>query len=374
MKLLELIRLSKSSVDEQEKNAISRVIDKGYLGMGAEVEAFELDISNFLRTKMEVICVNSGTAALHLALDSMDIGFGDEVLVPAITYAASWQAISATGAIPVACDVNEENVFINIKDAEKKLTENTRAIMPVHYASDSQDMPEVLDFSDNFELRVIEDAAHSFGSTRDGKLIGYDGDLICFSFDGIKNITSGEGGAILTSDPKLAERIRDARLLGVVKDSEKRYKNSRSWEYEIKHQGWRYHMSNIMAAIGREQIKKIDQFAKHRRDCVKHYLEELSTLSEIDFLNLDYEHILPHIFPIKVLSGKRDILIERLHENNIQYGIHYQPINKLSYFSITDSFPIADKLGEQLISLPLHAELTEVEQERVITTIKNCLE
>ena len=371
---MELIRLSKSSVGEQEKNAISRVIDEGYLGMGAEVEAFELEISNFLGTKMEVICVNSGTAALHLALDSMDIGFGDEVLVPAITYAATWQAISATGAIPVACDVNEENVFIDIKDAEKKLTENTRAIMPVHYASDSQDMPQVLDFSDNFDLRVIEDAAHSFGSTRDGKLIGYDGDVICFSFDGIKNITSGEGGALLTSDPKLAERIRDARLLGVVKDSEKRYKNSRSWEYEIKHQGWRYHMSNIMAAIGREQLKKISQFAKHRRGCVKRYLEELSIFSEIDFLNLDYEYILPHIFPIKVLSGKRDILIDRLHENNIQYGIHYQPINNLSYFSITDSFPISDKLGDQLISLPLHAELTESEQERVIATVKSCLE
>lgn len=272
------VRLSRSVVGEEEKMALARVIDAGFLGMGTEVKLFEEELQEFIGGDKEVICVNTGTAALHLATECLGIGPGDEVLVPTITYVASFQAITAAGAKPVACDVTSDRVFIDLKDAERRLTSRTKAIMPVHYASDSQDMDAVYAFANSHGLRVIEDAAHGFGCKRNGRMVGAEGDVICFSFDGIKNITSGEGGAVVTGDKALSQRIRDARLLGVEKDTEKRYSGQRSWVFDVHHQGYRYHMSNLMAAIGREQLKKLPQFAEQRKRCAARYRRELSLI------------------------------------------------------------------------------------------------
>lgn len=349
--------------------ALAGVIEAGYLGMGKEVQHFEEELRAYLQTPHEVICVNTGTAALHLALSAMDIGPGDEVLVPSITYVASFQAISATGARPVACDVNYQNVFIDLEDAGKRLSALTRAIMPVHYASDSRNMTAVYDFAAVHGLRVIEDAAHGFGCMRDGKKIGCEGDVLCFSFDGIKNITSGEGGAVVTGDAELARRIRDARLLGVEKDTEKRYTGQRSWTFDVHHQGYRYHMSNLMAAIGREQLKKIGRFGEHRKTCVARYCEGLKDVKGLEFLELDYENIISHIFVVRIVDGRRDALMEKLRASKIECGIHYMPNHLLEYFATDYSLPVAEKLGGELISLPLHAELSIAEQDKVITTV-----
>lgn len=365
------IRLSKSCVGEEEKAALVRVIYAGYLGMGQEVQLFENELKAYLDTDAEVICVNSGTAALHLALSCLDIGPGDEVLVPSITYVASFQAISATGAKPVACDVTCDRVFIDLADAKRRITNRTRAIMPVHYASDSQSMPDVYEFAKHNNLRVIEDAAHGFGCTRAGKRIGYVGDIVCFSFDGIKNITSGEGGVVTTSDKELARRIKDARLLGVESDTEKRFKGERSWNFNIKHQGFRYHMSNLMAAIGREQLKKIETFAEHRKASVSRYMEKLKSVKSLAFLSLDYSNIVSHIFVVRILDGRREELIAELKGNNIECGIHYMPNHLLDYFLVTYALPVADKLGSELLSLPLHADLSIEDQDKVIATILN---
>ena len=292
------IRLSKSTINDAEKQAVLEVLDKEFLGMGEEVQKFEQEIKNFIKTDKEVVCVNTGTAALHLSLSCLDIKQGDEVLVPTITYVASYQAIAATGALPVSCDVRHDTFFIDLKDAETRITRNTKAIMPVHYASDSQYMEEVYDFAKSYNLRVIEDAAHAFGCIRNNKVIGVDGDVICFSFDGIKNITSGEGGAILSSDPDFLQRIKDARLLGVEKDTEKRFKGLRSWDFDVKHQGFRYHMSNIMAAIGRAQLKKMDYVRKKRQSLAMRYIDVLQDIPEIEILALDWKNIVPHIFVI----------------------------------------------------------------------------
>ena len=366
---MSLIRLSKSCVGEEEKAALARVIDSGYLGMGQEVQFFEKELQSYLGTEAEVICVNTGTAGLHLALSCLDIGPGDEVLVPSITYVASFQAISATGAKPVACDVTSDRVFIDLIDARRRITSKTKVIMPVHYASDSQSMAEVYAFAKQNNLRVIEDAAHGFGCIRDGRKVGGEGDIVCFSFDGIKNITSGEGGAVVTSDKELARRIKDARLLGVESDTEKRYKGQRSWSFDVRHQGFRYHMSNLMAAIGREQLKKIDAFAAHRKTSVSRYIEKLKVINAIAFLDLDYANIVSHIFVVRILDGYRDDLMLELRTNNIECGIHYMPNHLLDYFSTTHTLPVANKLSGELLSLPLHPELTPQDQDKVIATI-----
>lgn len=363
------VRLSKSCVGEEEKAALARVIDAGYLGMGLEVQLFEEELRAYLGTDAEVICVNTGTAALHLALSGLDIGPGDEVLVPSITYVASFQAISATGARAVACDVTPERVFIDLVDAERRISPHTKAIMPVHYASDSQSMADVYAFAKRHNLRVIEDAAHGFGCTRNSQRIGCTGDVICFSFDGIKNITSGEGGAVVTADKELARRIKDARLLSVERDTEKRYKGERSWNLDVKHQGFRYHMSNLMAAIGREQLKKVDRFGGHRKACVARYREGLKEARGLVFLDLDYGNIVSHIFVVRIVNGRRDELMDTLRANKIECGIHYMPNHLLDYFATDYSLPIAEKLGGELLSLPLHADLSVSDQDRVIAEV-----
>ena len=193
-----MIRLSKSSISEKEKKAVMNILDKEYLGMGSEVSMFEKDLENFFNN--DVVCVVNGTAALQLAIESCDIGAGDEILVPSLTYVSSFQAISACSANPIPCDVDEHSYQISIKDAESKINSKTKAIMPVHYSGHADNLDLVYSLANKYSLRVIEDAAHAFGSKFNNNLIGTKSDIACFSFDGIKNITSGEGGCLVTKD------------------------------------------------------------------------------------------------------------------------------------------------------------------------------
>lgn len=362
------IRLSKSSLSEQEKEAVCQVLDKEYLGMGEEVQQFENAIKNYLDTSLDVVCVNTGTAALHLALSGLGIGKGDEVLVPSLTYVASFQAISATGATPIACEVHPETLFLDSDDARRKITKKTKVIMPVHYASSSKGMEAVYALAKEFSLRVVEDAAQAFGSKRNGKKIGQEGDIICFSFDGIKNITSGEGGCIVSGDLHLVQNVKDARLLGVEKDTEKRFAKQRSWDFDVKEQGFRYHMSNIMAAIGIVQLSRIALFQKRRQAIVFRYLEELKCLRQVKILAFDYEEIMPHIFVI--CAEERDELKAFLANNGIESGVHYKPNHLLSKYAGTSSLPLTEALYHEILTLPCHYDLSEDEQRYVIEKIK----
>lgn len=367
------IRLSKCSVGQEERDAVMRVFDHQYFGMGREVQAFEQELKSYLKTDLEVICVNTGTAALHIALLCLDLKVGDEVLVPSITYVASYQAIKATGATPVSCDVLSDTCFIDIEDAEKRITPNTKAIMPVHYASDSSRIDEVYKFAKKYKLRVVEDAAQSMGSFRDGKPVGQVGDILCFSFDGIKNITSGEGGMVVTGDKVLAQRIKDARLLGVEKDTEKRFSGERSWQFDVHHIGFRYHMSDIMAAIGRAQLTKIETFSAKRKMIAQMYNQAFESNTTIVPLKLNYEEIVPHIFVVRVLGMGRDKLQDALKERGIIAGIHYFPNHLLSLFKSSYALPVAEDLGQELLTLPIHNDLSVEDVEYVIKTVKSLL-
>ena len=366
---MSLIRLSRASVGQEEKDAVGRVLDLGYLGMGAEVQALETELQAALGTPHEVICVSTGTAALHLAVSCLGLGPGDEVLVPTITYVASFQAVTATGATPIACEVTADRIFIDLEDAERRVTANTKAIMPVHYASDSSDMAAVYAFAERHGLRVIEDAAQSFGCERDGIAVGATGDILCFSFDGIKNITCGEGGAVVTGDPALAQRLRDARLLGVERDTEKRYSGQRSWDFDVSEQGFRYHMSNLMAAVGRAQLAKLPRFAERRRALARRYRQAFAGSNSVRLLDFDFEAIVPHIFVVRVNAGNRDALADHLRAHGIECGIHYKPNHLLTRFADGEARPVAEAAYAELITLPLHVELAEAEQDRVIEEV-----
>ena len=355
-----LIRLSKSVIGEEEKISICKVLDKGYLGMGSFVKKFENELSNMLGR--ETICLTNGTAALQLALQGCDIGKGDEVLVQSITYLASFQSISATGAKPIACDIDLDSLTIDIEDAEKRITKRTKAIMPVHYAGDVGKYEEIYKFAKKYDLRVIEDAAHAFGTTYNNKFVGSFGDVVCFSFDGIKNITSGEGGCISSNDKNLMNSIKDLRLLGVEKDTEARFAEKRSWEFDVFNQGWRYHMSDIMAAIGISQLKKLAYFSEKRQDLAKYYDFKFKDSKLIRSLKKDYSNVVPHIYPI-ILDTQinRNDFSQYLNDNNIQTGIHYQPNHLLTFFKDTknDLIPLknTNSIYKRILTLPLHPDL-----------------
>lgn len=371
-----MIHLSRSVVGAAELRAQQTVIERGFLGMGTEVKAFETELGDFLGGKVNVVCVNTGTAALHLALQTLGLGPGDDVLVPSLTYVATFQAITACGATPIACDVREQDVLLDLSDAERRLTARTRAVMPVHYASFAGNVDAVHEFARRRGLRVVEDAAHAFGCEHRGRKIGSFGDVACFSFDGIKNITSGEGGALVTGDTEIAERARDARLLGVHKDTEKRYAGERSWEFDVTDQGWRYHMSDLMAAIGRVQLRRFEEEFKPKRIALaRHYRERLADLPRVRLLDTDLGPVVPHIFPVRILDGMRDKVRRVLEDRQIQTGLHYKPNHLLTKFGGGGvSLPVAERLYRELISLPLHPDLTEADVDLVVGAVAEALQ
>ena len=366
-----MIRLSKSKIGEEEKSAVINVLDKEYLGMGEEVGIFEKDLSKVF--SRDTICVSSGTAAVHLAIQACNIGFGDEILVPSMTYVATFQAIKATGAEPIACDINEETYLIDLEDALSKLSKNTKAIIPVHYTGGVGNLDDLYSFASKYKLRVIEDAAHAFGTKYKNKLVGSFGDIVCFSFDGIKNITSGEGGCVVTNDLKVIENIKNSRLLGVEKDSDKRYNNSRSWNFNVSTQGWRYHMSNIMAAIGIEQLKKFNKFAVRRKQIATAYDKLLSSNQKIRLLNRDYKNVVPHIYVIRIKGlHDRDGLREAMYREGVEIGVHYIPNHFLNYFKSDKkiTLPVTEKMYKEIVSLPIHPDVNNDDIGYVISTLK----
>ena len=369
--LSNMIRLSKSSISFEEKEAVMEVLEREFLGMGAEVLFFEEQLSIFFNR--QTTCVVNGTAALHLALQALGIGPGDEVIVPSLTYLSSFQAISATGAKPVACDVSEDTLTMDYLDVEKRITKHSRALMPVHYAGGVGNIDKIYELAEKKNLRVVEDAAHAFGTSFKGNRVGSFGDIACFSFDGIKNITSGEGGCVVTNDQAILDRVMDDRLLGVKKDSEKRYSNQRSWEFDVTSQGWRYHMSNIMAAIGIQQLKKFEEKAEKRQKIAKHYDDLLQDNSRLKRLNLNYDEVVPHIYSLRVLGlAEKEELQKRLLEKNIQTGVHYFPNHLLSLYKnkFQKDLPVTNKIHEELISLPLHPDLSMEEIEYICDTLR----
>ena len=368
------LRLSKSCIGQEEKTAVMSVLDRGFLGMGTEVRDFENELTSFFGRP--ATCIVNGTAAIHIALQGIGIESGDEVLVQSLTYVASFQAITAAGGTPIACDFNPDTGTIDLIDARKRITEKTKAIMPVHYAGCVGNLDEIYNFAKEYDLRVIEDAAHAFGTEYKGSKVGSFGDIACFSFDGIKNITSGEGGCVVTDDLDVLERIRDARQLGVQQDSERRFAGLRSWNPNVLDQGWRYHMSDIMAAIGRIQLKNFAYHKATRQSLAKEYSAILKEEPLVTLFNHDYKNVVPHIYVVILDSSiDRSELIDILSGSGIPTGIHYKPNHLLSFFhrDEIEGLPNTEEYSSRLLTLPLHPELSRDDVKFITTQLREHL-
>lgn len=368
-----MIKVAKASVGNEELIEIKEALDYGYFGLAYKVNELEKEIAAYLNTNKNVVCCANGTSALHLALDALGIGPGDEVIVPSFTFVATAQAVKMVGAIPVLCEINKDDFLIDVNDARKKITKRTKAIIPVHYAGNVCDMDSLLKIKEETGIRIIEDAAHAFGSFYKNKKVGSFGDITCFSFDSIKVMTCGEGGAIVTEDDELADLIKQKRLLGIdrktmhVKDWKQR-----SWMYDVKTEGYRYHMSNINAAIGLAQIKKINSFIVRRREICDQYIKELDGVDGIAFENSDWNLVAPFMFPILVSDiNKRDSLRDYLKENDIETGISYIPLHRFELFKDDrDLFPNTEFVFSRIVCLPIHPCLTNEDISFICAKIK----
>lgn len=362
-----MIKLSQSDITNKEKKLVRKVLDEKFLGMGEYVNQFEKDLKKFLMTENDVVAVNTGTSAIQLALEAvLRKDSKKEIIIPSITYLSCFQACINAGGRPISCDINPKSMIICPNDLEKKITSDTCAILLVHYGGACSNREEIVKISKKYNLHLIEDCAHSFGSKVNNEIIGSGRGIHCFSFDGIKNITCGEGGAIVTSEKNISNFCKDARLLGVVKDTEKRYARSRTWEPKDVINGHRFHMQNLNAAIGIEQLKRIHEFKKKKLMIQGIYHKKLEPIKNVNWIHRLDKDILLHIFV--VLVEKRNELKKFLLSNNIETGIHYYPNHYVKRFK-SRGIPNAEKKYTELLSLPFHTNLKKSDIEYVCNKI-----
>jgi len=360
------IRVSGSDVGPAELAAVGSVFERGYLGMGADVQQFEELLREFFGRP--AVCVATGTAALQVAVQCCGIGPGNEVLVPSLTYVAAFQAISATGATPVSVDVLSDSLTMDPADAQRKVTSQTKAVMPVNYGGGIRGLEQIRTMAKAHGLRVIEDAAHAFGTEFDDVRVGSDGDISCFSFDPIKNLTSGEGGCIVSDDTEFMDRVRDARLLGVKGDSKARNSERRLYEFEVESQGWRYHMSNINAAIGKAQFAVFPERAALRQELARTYNEIFQSVLGVQVLPYEYDDVVPHIYVVRFPSTEMrdDVKARLLSDINVETALHWYPNHYLArYRDESGTLKVTEDAFSRMLTLPLHTKLS-VDQVRTI--------
>ena len=370
---MDLIPVSRPSLGEEELAAVKTVFDSGWLGLGAQVFEFEQALQKFLGAN-HVVCTNTGTTALHLALEALGIGKGDEVIVPSFTFVATIQAITATGAKPVFCDIHADDLNMDAGDAGKRITKKTKVILPVHYRGIPCDMDEINALAQKNNLHVVEDAAHAFGSSYKKKKIGSSSEIACFSFDPIKNISCGEGGAVVFQDDALLEVIQQKRILGIDKDTWSRYRNERSWFYDVVTQGYRYHMSNINAAIGLQQLRKYEAMNKRKIAVARKYDAAFKDCRGITLLRTEgYKEIGLFVYIVKIRTGRNE-LMDHLTRNGVGSGIHYIPSHLFTFYkNARCHLPVTEQIYDEILTLPLFPDITDAQVGQVIAAVKSGL-
>ncbi len=365
--------------NQKEINAVLKVLRRRWLTMGERVEEFENKFAEFLKTRYAV-ALSSGTAALHLALKSLGIKEGDEVLVPVITFVASANAVLYCGAKPVFVDSTSlEDFNISITDLEKKTSSKTRGIVVVHYGGFLADMEKINRLAKKYDLFVIEDSAHSIGTKYGSKMAGTFGDAGCYSFFSNKNLATGEGGMIVTNNQKLARKIRLLRTHGMTRPTWERF-GSNSFGYDIIELGYNYRMTEISAVLGMEQLKKLGSNNLKRRHLSKMYIQNINGIKGIFIPFQNYPRgSSHHLFPVLLDKNiERDEFMRKLKQKGIQTSIHYQPLHKFSYYR--KNFPqksgtlsISEEIGKREVSLPLHPRMSEDDVVFICQQIKKIL-
>jgi dTDP-4-amino-4,6-dideoxygalactose transaminase len=372
-------------IGEEEIAEVVSVLRSGWVTTGPKAKQFESDFAAYLGGGLEAIAVNSATAGLHLGLEAMGIGPGDEVITTTHTFTATAEVIRYLGADPVFVDVDAATLCIDVEAVERAITPSTKAIIPVHFAGRSADMTGLLALAKQHGLKVMEDAAHALPTTCDGRLIGtLESDLTVFSFYANKTITTGEGGMLVTRDPEFAKRSRVMRLHGINRDAFDRFTSKApSWYYEIVAPGFKYNMTDIAASIGIHQLKKANAFQQKREHIAALYDEALAGLPIVLPPHAAAGDVHSwHLYVIQLTDHakvSRDVFVERLFEQGIGCSVHYIPLHLQPYWRNTyklrpEMFPVSQMVFERTVSLPVYTRMTEADVARVTAAVKVALD
>ena len=367
-------------IAEEEIQSVVETLRSGWLTTGPKVKRLEENFADYVGCR-HAVAVNSGTAALHLALDALGVKEGDEVLVPTMTFASTAEVVLYFKARPLLVDCRQDTLNLDPNQIEKKVTPKTKAIIPVHFAGQACEMDQILKIARKYKLHVIEDAAHALPARYQGKMVGNIGDITCFSFYATKTITTGEGGMITTENDEYADRMRIMSLHGFSKDAWKRYAANSSWYYEIHYPGYKYNLTDIAAAIGIEQLKKCDRFWEARKRIASLYDEGFTGMPEIrtPVTSSDRQHAW-HLYVIQLeleqLRITRNDFVEALKEERIGTSVHFIPLHLHPYYRSTfgykpQDFPNASAVFERTVSLPIYPKMTEADVQDVIGAVRS---
>jgi len=369
-------------IGEEEINEVVASMRSGWLGTGPKVIRFQEDFAAY-RGAPHAVAVNSCTAALHLSMLAVDVGPGDEVITTPLTFCATVNAIIHTGATPVLADVDPRTMNIDPDQVRRVITPRTKAIVPVHFAGRPCEMDALCEIAKTHQLAIIEDCAHAVETAYKGRSAGLFGDYGCFSFYVTKNITTAEGGMILTREQRNAERIRTLALHGMSQDAWKRFSDEGYNHYRVVEAGFKYNMTDLQAAIGLHQLRKVTKFWKRRQELWRYYERALADLpiSLPEGPAPDTVHGY-HLYTILVDEAKtgisRDAFLSAMHALHIGTGVHYLSIPEHPYYReqfgwCPEAYPNAQRIGQQTVSLPLSPKLTDSDARDVVEAVKAAL-
>ena len=378
------IPFARPDIGEAEIEAVASAMRSGWVTTGPQTRAFEQELAAYLGGGVQAVAVNSATAGLHLALEAIGVGPGDEVIAPTLTFTATVEVARYLGADAVLVDVDPVTLDIDPARVEAAITPRTKAILPVHYGGLACDMGAIHAIAARHGLRVVEDAAHALPATYRGAKVGtLESSVTVFSFYANKTMTTGEGGMAVTRDARLAERMRIMRLHGINRDAFDRFQSrTPAWYYEIVAPGFKYNMTDVAAALGRVQLGRLPGFLRRRQQLAARYRQGLAGLPLI--LPADAppgDAHAWHLYVIRLADAARvtrDEVIQALSDAGIATSVHYVPLHRQPYWRDRyglkpEQFPVADRAYQRMVSIPLFTAMSDAEQDRVIAALRSAV-
>lgn len=367
-------------VDDADVEAVASMLKDDWITQGPRIDEFEEKVANYCDTEYG-IAFSNGTTALHAACSVAGISEGDEVITTPITFAADANAVVYNDGNPVFADIKEHTLNIDPEEIEKKITDRTKAIIPVDFAGNPADLDIIKEIAESHDLTVIEDAAHALGAEYKGQKLGSISDMTMFSFHPVKLITTGEGGMILTNNEEYAERLKTFRHHGIIKEDDKLEENHGPWYYEIQELGHNFRITDIQCALGISQMDKIDQFVERRREVAQKYNEAFKDLPEIITNEANDARHAYHIYVIQLSDGLenyRKEIFEALRAENIGVNVHYVPVHlhpyyKREYGREEGDFPRAERYYNRAITLPVFPKMDEKDIRDVVKSVKKVI-
>lgn len=373
-RLLDRVPVFSPLLESEEMDAARAALELGWLGMGSYVAEFERQLATLIGAPDRyVAAVSTGHAALHLALLLADVGPGDEVITPSFNNVADFQAILATGAMPVLCDVDDRTLCVDVDMADELVSPATKALIATDYACVLCDHAALTELTRRHDLRLVHDAAHSIGSRYQGQPVGSFSDMTMFSFDPIKTVTSIDGGALVVRTEEELERVHEMRLIGMGQQATEMYQNRRAFTHDVSRLGFRYHLANLHAAIGITQLAKLPRIAAARRNACRTYSRQFSSLEQVRTPSTAFLDVVPFLYYIRVPSDQRDPLRNHLSNLGIDTGVHWRPGHTFTLLKECrrGDLNVTERLSQEIVTLPLHSDPAPGVLARVVAGVRS---